>query len=150
MICSVVTFNNILHQIITFTLYIIFGGTVLFNFAETFLIFSFTLNLCLDHVTRPKNIPNMKVVFIILTFVRLQRIRTQFDVMFNSNRYHNYVYQFCYKTKHPKTSCFKIGSICPGGFEEDRKSFFKDNKRKVHCLYYYFRVDYWKLRLHSL
>jgi hypothetical protein len=44
-------------------------------------------------VTRPKNIPNMKVVFIILTFVRLQRIRTQFDVMFNSNRYHNYVYQ---------------------------------------------------------
>ena len=126
---------------------------MLFNFAETFLIFCFTLNLCLDHVTRSKSIPNMKPMFIILTlrrkFVKLQPIRTQYDVIFNSQSL-PYVYQFCYKTKHPKTSCFKIGSICPGGFEEDRKAFIKDYTRKIHSLYYDFREDYWKLRLHSL
>jgi hypothetical protein len=46
--------------------------------------FCFRIDLCLDHVTCPKNIPNMKVLFIMLIlrrkFVKFQPIRTQSDV----------------------------------------------------------------------
>jgi hypothetical protein len=82
---------TLLYQITTFTFSIIFGcplilhkGTMLLNFSEMLLFFCFRIDLCLDHVTCPKNIPNMKVLFIMLIlrrkFVKFQSIRTQSDV----------------------------------------------------------------------
>ena len=85
---------TVLYQITTFTFSIIFGfslilhkGTMLFNFSEMLLFFCFRIDLCLDHVTCPKNIHNMKVLFIMLIlrrkFVKFQQIRTQSDVRGN-------------------------------------------------------------------
>jgi hypothetical protein len=51
------------------------------------LFFCFRIDLCLDHVTCPKNIHNMKVLFIMLIlrrkFVKYQQIRTQSNVRGN-------------------------------------------------------------------
>ena len=68
----------------------------------------FRFDHCLDHVTRSNNIPNMNVLFIMLTlrrkFVKFQQIRTQFDVMFNSQSL-PYMYQICFK-KTPNDHVF--------------------------------------------